>query len=260
MAAAARIAEEELQAYVDERLEPDRAAEVERYLAEHPEEGRRVGSWRAHREALRAAFVTATAPMPPGLNLAYLLEARLRRRTSQWQIAAGVVLALCLGGAGGWYVAAGREPDRTQLAVSLLEQEALTSHDVYAADRRHPIEVSADQSEHLAQWLSNRLHRAVAAPDLAAAGYHLLGGRLLATEHAGAAALFMYENAQNQRLSVIMRPMAPELVAQRIDASHGAVNLCAWIDRGVGYAVVAAAPDATLDAVAREIDQQRIRG
>lgn len=257
MATAAQIAEEELQAYVDGRLEPDRAVDVERYLAEHPDEGRRVASWRAQRAALRAAFAASTAPMPPALNLAHLLAARLHRRTSPWQIAAGVVLALGIGAAGGWYVGAGSAPDRTRLAVSLLEQEALTSHDVYAADRRHPIEVSADESDHLRQWLSNRLHRTVAPPDLASAGYRLLGGRLLATEHAGAAALFMYENAQSQRLSVVMRPMAPELAARRIDASHGAVNLCTWIDRGIGYAVVAAAPDATLDEVAREIDQQR---
>ena len=258
MAAAARIAEEDLQAYVDGRLQPDRAAEVERYLAGHPDEARRVASWRAQRDALRTVFAAAaTAPMPPNLNLAYLLEARLQRRSPLWRIAAGVVIALGIGAAGGWYVAGDREPDRTRLAVSLLEQEALSSHDVYAADRRHPIEVPADQSEHLAQWLSNRLHRTVAAPDLARAGYHLLGGRLLATEHAGAAALFMYENAQRQRLSVIMRPMALELAAGRVDAGHGQVNLCSWIDRGIGYAVVAAAPDATLDAVAREIERQR---
>lgn len=258
MATAARIADEELQAYVDGRLAPDRAAEVERHLAEHPEKARQVAAWRAHRDALRAVFAGATAePIPPTLTLAHLLETRLQRRASFWPIAAGVVLALGIGAAGGWYFSAGREPDRTQLAVSLLEQQALASHDVYAADRRHPIEVPADQSEHLAQWLSNRLHRTVAAPDLASAGYRLLGGRLLATEHAGPAALFMYENAQHDRLSVVMRPMASELAAARIDESHGAVNLCAWIDRGIGYAIVAAAPDATLDAIAREIDQQR---
>ena len=258
MATPAVIAEEELQAYVDGRLAPDRVAEIERHLAEHPDDCRRVASWSTQREALRAAFAAAAIePVPPELGLAHLLEARLRWRPPFWRAAAAVLLAVGIGAAGGWYVAAGTGPDRTQLAVSLLEQEALASHGVYAVDRRHPIEVPADQSEHLAQWLSNRLHRTVAAPDLAGAGYRLLGGRLLATEHAGAAALFMYENAQSQRLSVIMRPMAPELAARRRDASHGAVNLCAWIDRGIGYAVVAAAPDATLDEVARTIDRQR---
>jgi anti-sigma factor RsiW len=261
MATAARIAEEELQAYVDGRLAPDRQAAVEHHLAEHPDESRRVASWLAQKEALRIAFVSAaTDPVPPELSLAHLLEARLRRRVAIWPVAAGVALALCVGAAGGWYVQAGKAPDRTQLAVSLLEQQALASHTVYAVDRRHPIEVPADQSDHLAQWLSNRLHRTVAAPDLAVAGYRLIGGRLLATEHAGAAALFMYENGQGDRLSVIMRPMAPEIAAYRTDEAHGAVNLCAWIDRGIGYAVVAAAPDATLDAVAREINQQRNRG
>src|SRR5215469_8353571 len=158
MATAAQIADEVLQRYVDGRLEPHHAAEVERHLAGHPDLARRVAAWRAQREALRAAFAGASAeptPPPPELTLAHLLGARLQRRASFWPIAAGVVLALGIGAAGGWYASARREPDRTQLAVSLLQQQALASHDVYAADRRHPIEVPADQSEHLAQWLSN---------------------------------------------------------------------------------------------------------
>ena len=259
--AAAPITEEEVQAYVDGRLEPSRRIEVERHLASHPDETRRVGSWIAQKDALRAAFAaTAVEPVPPELNLGHLLEARLSRRSSFWQVAAAVVLALGVGGAAGWYAGVERSPDRTHLAVSLLEQEALASHSVYAVERRHPVEVPADQSAHLAQWLSNRLQRPVAAPDLAAEGYRLLGGRLLATEHAGAAALFMYEDDKGKRLSVVMRPMAPDLSARHTDSSNGPVNLCAWIDRGIGYAVVASAPDATLDEIARQIDRQRDKG
>ena len=258
MTAAERpIAEEELHAYVDERLEPARRLEVERYLADQPELSRRVAAYRAQRDGLRAALDSfADEPIPPELNLSRLLEARLRQQHGWWRIAAAAVLCLGLGGAAGWYLGSPAHQTRTEAAVVLLQQQAMASHTVYAADRRHPIEVTAAESEHLSQWLSNRLHRSVTPPDLSAAGYRLLGGRLLATEHGGAAALFVYDDAQGNRLSVLMRPMAPELQAAHADISQGEVNGCTWIVKGIGYAVVAAAPDATLDRVADQISRQ----
>jgi anti-sigma factor RsiW len=59
-----------------------------------------------------------------------------------------------------------RAPERNELAMALLEQEAVASHVVYAADRGHPIEVPGSEKSELAQWLSDRLKRTVAPPDL----------------------------------------------------------------------------------------------
>ena len=97
--------------------------------------------------------------------------------------------------------------------MAVLEQEALTSHVVYSADHRYPVEVPGAETAHLQQWLSNRLDRTVVAPDLSALGYHLIGGRLLATERGGAAALLMYDDASGHRLSLLLRPMKPALHA-----------------------------------------------
>ncbi len=258
MTAAERpISEDELHAYVDDRLGAARRLEVEHYLHAQPELARRVAAYCAQRAALRSAFAARAAePIPPELNLTRLLESRLRQRRGWWRIAAAIVLSLGVGGAAGWYLGLPAKPDRTQLAVSLLQQEAMSSHAVYATDRRHPIEVAAAERDHLAQWLSNRLRRSVAPPDLSLAGYRLLGGRLLATERGAAAALFIYEDAQGNRLSLLMRPMAPELQAPRSDMSQSAVNGCTWIEKGIGYAVVAAMSDDALDHVAQQISQQ----
>ncbi len=242
------ISEEDLHAYVDEQLEPSRRADIERYLAARPEEARRVAAYAAQRDALHAAFASrAAGPLPPELNLSRLIEARLVRRRASWRMAAAAVLLLALGGAGGWLLHATPFASRNTLAMSVLQQQAMASHMVYAADRRHPIEVGADERDHLTQWLSNRLDRRAAPPDLTAIGYHLIGGRLLATERGGAAALFMYENDVHTRLSVVLRPMAPELRAPQMEMTRGTVNLCAWIENGLGYAVVATLPDNELD-------------
>jgi anti-sigma factor RsiW len=139
--------------------------------------------------------------------------------------------------------------------MAILRQQALATYAVYAVDKQHPIEVGADQKDHLSTWLSNRLRRVVAPPDLETLNYHLIGGRLLATEHGGAAALFIYEDSQGQRLGLVLRPMSPELRASTSDMREGIVNGCAWIANGMGYAVVAALPDAELDRVAGFIQQ-----
>ena len=70
-------------------------------------------------------------------------------------------------------------------------QEAAASYAVYASDKRRPVELWAVQRDDLVRWLSNRLNRPIAPPDLSVAGYQLLGGRLVATGH-GPAALFIY--------------------------------------------------------------------
>ncbi len=111
-------------------------------------------------------------------------------------------------------------------------------HAVYAADRRHPIEVDAAQREHLATWLSTRLQRKVAPPDLAAA------------------ALFMYDNGRGERHSVVVRPMAPSVTRPEQERSRGAMNSAAWIAGGLGFAVVAAAPADELAEVSGLVRRQ----
>ena len=245
------IGEDDLHAYVDHQLDDDRRGAVERYLEARPHDAHRVAAFQAQREALRAAFAAReTDPLPPTLDLSRIVAARVRRRRPPWLLAASVALALAGGSGAGWVLHTPRPPDRTTLAVDLLKQEALTSHRVYADDSRHPVEMSAADQPRLGQWLSDRLRREVVPANLSALGFDLIGGRLLATEHGGAAALLMYQDARGDRLSLLLRPMARDLRAPRSDVSQGPLKGSAWIDNGLGYAVVAALPNSELDRVA----------
>jgi anti-sigma factor RsiW len=249
------IGEAELNGYVDGQLPPERHAAVERYLAAHPDAARRVATDIAHRQALNAAFLAySSQPLPPELNLNRLVEERLRTRSHRWwQIAAAIVLSLGIGGAGGWLLHTQPTPDRDTLAMAALEHQALASHAVYSPDRRHPIEVTAAERDHLAQWLSNRLSRAVSPPDLSGFGYRLIGGRLLATEQGNPAALFMYEDTNGHRMSLVMRPMATDLRVPIAQWDRNDVNACSWIDKGLGYAILGPVPNDELDRMARQI-------
>ena len=245
------ITENELHAYVDGQLDPERRASVDRYLREQPEVARRVAAYGTQREELRAAFAArAAAPIPPSLDLARLIEERLTRRRAPWRLAASVALALGLGGAGGWYLGS-----RPPTGLDALAQEAGASYAVFAADERRPMGLWAEQRNDLTRWVSNRLNRPVSPPDLSMAGYRFLGGRLIATER-GPAALFMYENESGARLVVFVRPMARGNATAIEPVEAGPVDGCAWIERGVGYTVVAAEPYDRLLELSRQVRQQ----
>jgi anti-sigma factor RsiW len=245
------ISDDELHAYVDNQLDLATHAAVDLYLDQHPDKARRVTAYQRQRAILRAA-ITDARPLPSKLSVGRIAE-RLERQRARWRIAAAAVLGIGLGGIGGWFFHAPMTSDRTMRAMALLEHEALAAHAVYSADPHHPIEIAAAEREHLGQWLSNRLNRAVAPPRLGVIGYQLLGGRLLAAERGIPAAMFMYEDLNGHRLSVVMYPMSPDLRASRFDMTQGATNGCGWLENGLGYAVVAGLPDDELDRIAEHI-------
>jgi anti-sigma factor RsiW len=248
------IAEEELHAWIDGQLGPDRQPAVLRYLQDRPDVAHRVNAWHAQREALRTAFAPVAAdPIPPRLGLERLIQERLRRRRLPWRAAASVVLAFGLGGIGGWFLHAGQQPPVN--AITLLAEQAVANHVVYAADRRRPTELGAQQRDDLARWVSNRLNRQVAPPDLSADGYNYMGGRLAATPD-GPAGLFMYDDPHGVRITVFVLPLdaAPTTPIQHVDFAH--VDGCAWIDKSVGYTVVGSLPPSELRRIAELVKRQ----
>ncbi len=247
------IGEDELHAYVDGQLAPDRQPAVLRYLQEHPDVARRVAAYREQRAALRAAFdPVAGEPVPASLNLESLIQRRLAQRWVPWRAAAAALLAFGLGGAGGWLLHGGVAPTTS---MTLLAQEAVANHIVYTADRRRPTELGAEQRDDLARWVSNRLNHTVAPPDLSAAGYRYMGGRLAATPD-GPAGLFMYDDGHGLRLTVFVLPMsaATSRPIQHVDFAQ--VDGCAWIDKGIGYTVVGKLPPTELRRLAEQVRAQ----
>ena len=245
------ISEEDLHAYVDGQLDPERQSAVEAFLRDSPDAAARVAEDAAQRRALRAALGPVVAePLPSSLNLTRLVEERLARRRFPWFATAAAALALLVGGGGGWLLT----PQPTGLQA--LVQEAGASYAVFVPDVNRPVELWADQKALLTRWISRRLDRPVAPPDLSAQGYHLLGGRLLAAPR-GPAALFVYENDRKTRLTLYVRPMkaGPSTTPIRqVDAKGG--DGCAWIERGVGYMVMAAEPYDELVRLSDEVRKQ----
>jgi anti-sigma factor RsiW len=252
------VSEEDLHGYVDGWLEPGRREAVEAYLAAHPDVAARVADDRRQRDALRAAFAPAAeAPLPPELNLERMIAAHQARRSFPgWRIAASLVITLGLGVAGGWFVRGMSLPP--QSGVAALSREAADSYRVYAADRARPVEIPAAQQAALTEWISNRLKRPIAAPDLTAVGYRLMGGRLVATPH-GPAGLFLYENAQRVRLAVFVRPMRErDQNAAMADHHFNGGDGVAWADDGLGYDLAGPVPAQALRPIANALRRQTL--
>jgi anti-sigma factor RsiW len=170
---------------------------------------------------------------------------RLRSaRPRRWQalaIAAGwMLIGVCVGGIAGWQLHAARPAVAPQAEVPGFVRRAAIAHATYSPEVRHPVEVGADQEQHLVAWLSKRLGAPVRAPKLEAIGYSLVGGRLLPGD-AGPVAHFMYQTEKGRRITLYVRTEAAENreTAFRF-SSEGNVKVFYWIDRKLGYALSSA--------------------
>jgi anti-sigma factor RsiW len=251
------ISEDELHAFVDGELGPDRRAAVEAWLASHPEDAARVGSWRAQAEMIHARYGgSARAPVPARLSLENV--ARLDRKWT-WLLAASVLLAFLGGGATGWFGRALLDANPATQAITL---EALNAHKLYIAEVRHPIEVSA-QENHLLPWLSRRVGSTLRAPDLSVFGLKFMGGRLLPGPSGQAAAFMMYEGSSGERYTFYCsRSAAPESALRyRVSGPIAAVY---WGDGEVGFVVSGPADRDKLIHIAQvayeQLDRRTTRG
>lgn len=250
------ITEEELHALVDGALDPERRADVARYLHDHPDMAERVEGYRRQRDALRARLAPiAEAPLPPELNLRDLVQRR-RRAASRWPLGLAAGLLLSLGMAGGWLLRGAVRPPETGLVA--LAGEAESSFRVYATDKERPVELRAGDRPKMMRWMSNRLAYEVGAPDLSAAGYRFMGGRLVATPR-GPAALFMYDDDRGTRLVMLSRAMAHERNSPMRSVPGDHSSSIVWSHDGIGYGLTARLDPYRLRQLADEAKRQLTR-
>lgn len=244
------LSDEDLHAYADNQLSSGRVAEVEVALGREPALAARVAEIRRQNAQLRDALDPWLAePLPRKLLAAAAARTGVRPRWLPAVVAAAASLILGIGL--GW-LGRGEVLELAGTPVTFQRQAALT-HALYAADANRPVEVWAAEEKRLVTWLSKRLGFALHAPDLNSLGFALVGGRLVAgNEKPGA--LFMYENADKQRISLFVRKDA--------EASHetgfryayeNGVGVFYWIDDACGYALSGRIDRGELLAIARVV-------
>jgi anti-sigma factor RsiW len=231
-----RIDETELHALADGQLPAEREAAVRAWLDAHPEDAARVAAWQAQTQAIRAEWdAVAEEPIPERLDVRRLAGGG-GGTGSAWRMAlAASILALVVGAGAGWFGHGYRDAmgeDSVRFA-----SEAITAHEVFAVEVRHPVEVGADEEAHLVKWLTKRIGGTVRAPNLQSAGFHLVGGRLLSSDH-GPAAQLMYEDEGGRRLTLYATRSAQSQETAFRYQVHGKTGAFYWLDGKLGYALI----------------------
>ncbi len=231
------ITDEDLDRFVDGRLNPERRAEVAAYLAEHPEVAEEIEAYGRLNALLRDQFEPVLEEPVPARLLRTAARGRVASRTGLkrvLRVAATVVLSVAVGGIGGWLW---RDATIEPPAWSDFARQAASAHLVYAPELRRPVEVSADQEAQLLRWLSRRVGAPIAAPRLADVGYRLIGGRVLPTME-GAAAQLMYEDAAGERVTLYLRTDLRNSrdISFQVTRERD-VNVWYWLEGPRGYAL-----------------------
>lgn len=256
-----------LQAFVDGRLDAHERAAFQARLQVDEEAAARVQALQRQRESLRELHrEVLQEPVPAAM----LHTAQLLRRRSDsfadWQRwggwAASLFIAFTVGWASNqqWQIYGERAAAAKARGAGEFARQAGLAHAVYLPEVRHPVEVDATQQEHLVQWLSRRLNRALKIPNLGEQGYQLVGGRLLPGEK-GARAQFMYQAASGDRITLYVG--AIDDVAGRGNGptafrftADGQVATFYWADQGFGYALAGKLPRQRLLALAESVYRQ----
>lgn len=246
------IDEAELHAWVDGGLEGERAAVIRQAMDADPALASRAKAYAEQNKEIRALFGSvADEPLPERLR-AVNLASRTSRRRRLLAVAASVVW-LSIGIAGGW-LASDWLGDRTLTQDTRdVARAAVSAHRVYAVEVLHPVEVFADEEEHLVKWLSKRLDHNITAPNLTALGLGLVGGRLLPTDKGEPAAQFLYEDQGGRRVTVyVSLHRSGKETAFRYQEMDGA-GAFVWLEPEMGYAITGDVPRESMLAVSRVV-------
>jgi anti-sigma factor RsiW len=249
-----QVNEEQLHAYVDGALGEGQRAAVEAHLAAHPQDAVRVSAYRAQNDALHRAF-DAVLDEPHSLRVGAARPAT----PSRWRRGAALAATFVGGAVLGAVLHAGIAGQRANGGAAPIARQAALAHAAYVPEVRHPVEVAASDEPHLVAWLSKRLGTPLRAPSLVSAGYRLLGGRLLppaGEEGSAPVALFMYENAQGKRLSLLVRREPSGSATAFRFAQQGPTNVFYWVDGPLGYALAGEVGRDELSAVAQAVYRQ----
>lgn len=243
-----------MQAEVDGQLTQHHRDRLHGYLVTHPAE-------RARLDAMirQASLMRASVPWPEAERLSRLTRlARVARHDAGGgglrQLAAAVAL-FALGLGSGMLVS--RETGQSASLTAHAPMQAAAAHALYAPEILHPVEVFADQRDHLQSWLSNRLGAPVIAPELGDTGYRLVGGRLLPLGD-GPAAFFLYQNDAGERLS-LSASLAADMAQTSFHYSRaGDLGIVSWQDGRWRYSIVGPAGQQKIETIARKAHEELI--
>lgn len=239
-----------LHAYADGELEGEEKRAVEALLARDEPARKALASIVSQKHQLHRAY-DAVLEEPIPVKILALAQGKGVRRF-QW--VAGIAAAIALLGLGS-VLGLGLTQHFDEVQQASLANRAVVAYQTFAPEVQHPVEVAADDKDHLKAWLSKRIGTEIKLPDLQSAGYTLLGGRLLAEEGHPAGQL-MYEDANKKRLTIYLEQNVGATAQSLALADSPGLVTCYWRDGALAMAISADMPRDAMMILAKNIYEQ----
>ena len=250
----APLIEEDLIAYFEGALTSEEHDRITARLDADPQAQALLADWTAQNDVLQQLYPAPDPALPDRLTRALHQAAPPTAPSWQgWRIAVMVGM-LAIGTASGWIAHGVARPGQAQV---VLAQAAMSAHDTFVVEVVHPVEVAATQRDHMDSWMSKRMGTDMRPPDLDAAGFRLMGGRILPSD-SGPAGLYMYENGEGQRITLYVSNQPGQSDSAFRFATQGDTQSLYWNDADLGYAVVGDMPRPALRALADRVYDQLI--
>ncbi len=133
------------------------------------------------------------------------------------------------------------------------EQLAISAHKTIALDQVYPVQVNADDIDHLNSWLSYRLETSVSVPQFEQLGYTLIGANLI-PDGDMISSMAVYENQQQERVSLLTRYASGQQEGNEVDeAHHQSINVIRWDKHGYQYALTSSLNTSKLHSIRKLI-------
>lgn len=228
------ISDTEIHAYLDQQLTSEQAKEFEKRLENDPQAQKKLMEYQAIEQSLNELYQPVyEEPIPP-----QLLDACKKKSYNYMAIAASFVFFV-VGVLSGMHLNDLTKPNDDSLVMD-LKTPAIFAHSVYSTEKLHPVEVRADEKQHMNHWLSKRLKTPLKAPDLSQHKFELVGGRLLPSTKERMAAQYMYQNKDGERITLYIKRGNWQHKEMAFNHSQKKLqdnlfNVSFWIDGELGY-------------------------
>jgi anti-sigma factor RsiW len=251
--------EQDLHAYLDGELPPERVAAVEDYLGHNPVEAQRLNAYRGDGEAIAKLFIRAdqvvsrrshpslvtSIPTPAARRAISSPGARSWRAWSPraWQVAAAVTLFVF---AASWGLLRQGNFDASERKFGT---DAATAH-LLATDPAPTTHASLDE---IAKFLSAAVngHVELRNPD---GDYHLVDSRFVTTPR-GRAGQLAFRGPDQSLITMVLEPRrgSKDTPFQPVATGHSELTTLVWIDDEIACAVTGALPPERLEQIARAL-------
>ena len=177
-------------------------------------------AWRAQRDALRRLHgEVLDEAIPPSLLAAAAMVAARQDQHARWMRWRGIAAGLLVAFGAGWLGSLEWTHQRRALlgngpVTQALVHAAAVAHVVYAPEKRHPVDVTATEQQHLVQWLSKRLDKPLRGSPICRPRATRWSAVVCCPAARGARPQFMFERGDGERLTLYIGSLDAAAVQQ----------------------------------------------